>query len=118
MAELAEGTGGKFIHDNNDLLGGFNQIATPPEFVYVLGFKPEQMSKGGRYHHLKVKLSKQQHGLELQARRGYYESAGASDSEQLISQELQDALFSRQEVRNLPIKISAAYLQKRIWAVS
>lgn len=112
MAELAEGTGGKFIHDSNDLLGGFNQIATPPEFVYVLGFKPEQLSKGGRYHHLKVKLSKQQHGLELQARRGYYESPTAGDPEKLISDELQKALFSREELHNLPITLQTGYAKK------
>jgi VWFA-related protein len=112
MAELAEGTGGRFFHDNNDLLGGFNQLGAPPEFVYVLGFRPEILKQAGRYHQLKVQIAKAQ-GLTLQARRGYYESAGASDSEQLISQELQDALFSRQEVRNLPIKIAAGYLQKK-----
>jgi VWFA-related protein len=111
MAELADGTGGKFFHDNNDLLGGFNQLATPAEYVYVLAFRPENLKQGGRYHQLKVTLAKNR-GWKVQARRGYYESAGAGDPEQLISEELQQALFSREEMRTLPIALKAEYLKK------
>lgn len=111
MAELAEGTGGKFFRDNNDLLGGFSQLATPPEFVYMLGFKPEELKKGGRYHHLKVKLARQR-GLEVQARNGYYESAGSDDPQKLISDELQEALFSREEMHNIPIRLQTGYARK------
>ena len=111
MVELAAGTGGKFFHDDNGLLEGFHELGAPPEFIYVLGFRPETLKQGGRYHQLKVQIARSR-GLAVQARRGYYESAGASDSEKVISQELEDALFSRDEVRNLPIKIAAGYLKK------
>lgn len=38
LAELADGTGGTFFQNNNDLLAGLNRIAGVPEFVYLLGF--------------------------------------------------------------------------------
>ena len=71
MAELADATGGRYFHNNNDLKAGFEQVAAAPEFVYVLGFSPQNLKLDGAYHALKVKL-KIPHGLDLQARRGYY----------------------------------------------
>ena len=53
MAELADGTGGRFFHGNNDLPGGFHQLGSPPEYIYVLAFRPEILKKAGQYHRLK-----------------------------------------------------------------
>jgi VWFA-related protein len=111
MAELADGTGGKFFHDNNDLREGFDQLASPPEFIYVLAFRPEDLKQAGRYHRLKVKLAKSK-GWSIQSRGGYYESAGAGDPQKLLSEELQQALFSREVMRALPIALSAGYSKK------
>jgi VWFA-related protein len=111
MAELTDGTGGKFFRDSNDLVGGFKQLATPPEYLYVLAFKPENLKRGGRYHNLKVSVPKH-HGWTVQARRGYYESVGAGDSKQLVTGELQEALFSREEMHNLPMAITTESLKK------
>ena len=71
MEELADATGGRYFHNNNDLKAGFAQVAAAPEFVYVLGFSPQNLKLDGAYHALKVTL-KMSHGLDLQARRGYY----------------------------------------------
>ena len=111
MVELAAGTGGKFFHDNNDLFGGFNQLATPPEYVYMLAFRPEILKQGGRYHRLKVAVAKNR-GWTIQARGGYYESAGAGDPEKMLSEELGKALFSREEMRTMPIVLKTGYLKK------
>jgi len=70
MAEFAEGTGGTFIHNTNDLQGGLERLATAPEYVYLLELSLQNVKPDGTYHHLKAKLT--QDGFKLQARRGYY----------------------------------------------
>ncbi len=110
MAELAEGTGGKFFRDNNDLFGGFNQLASPPRFIYMLAFKPETLKQNGRFHRLKVTLLDNR-GYTIQARRGYYESSNVGDPQKLVTHELEEALFSRDEIRSVPITVKAQYLK-------
>jgi VWFA-related protein len=70
MAELADGTGGTFFENNNDLAAGFKLLTAAPETVYLLELPFEKGKPDGRYHTLKVKVDRD--GLELQARRGYF----------------------------------------------
>jgi VWFA-related protein len=70
MAELADGTGGTFFHDSNDLQGGFKLLTAAPEYVYLLQFSLDNVKPDGTYHRLRVKVDKG--GLHLQARRGYF----------------------------------------------
>jgi VWFA-related protein len=71
MKDLAEGTGGIFFHDNNDLRAGFKRLAAGPEFSYVLGFSPTGLNPDGSFHRLKVKVLHQKRAT-IHARRGYY----------------------------------------------
>jgi VWFA-related protein len=73
MAELADGTGGTFFHNSNDLEGGLQKLAAVPEYVYLLELSLENVKPDGTYHGLKVKLD--QNGLKVQARRGYFAPA-------------------------------------------
>ena len=57
LGEIADGTGGTFIQNTNDLEGGFRRLATAPEYMYMLGFAPENLKPDGTYHALKVKLN-------------------------------------------------------------
>jgi VWFA-related protein len=70
MAELADGTGGTFFHNSNDLEGGFKSLTQAPECVYLLEFSPKKVKPDGAYHPLKVKVDRRD--LKLQARRGYF----------------------------------------------
>jgi VWFA-related protein len=70
MAELADGTGGTFFHNSNDLEAGFRALTEVPEYVYLLEISLQNVKHDGDYHPLKVKLDQQ--GLKLQARRGYF----------------------------------------------
>ena len=70
MAELAYGTGGSYFHNSNDLEGGFKRLTTSPEYLYLLEFSIKNVKKNGSYHRLKVTVD--QDGLKLQARRGYF----------------------------------------------
>jgi VWFA-related protein len=108
MAELAEGTGGKFFRDSNDLSGAFDQLASPPRFIYMLAFRPEILKDNGRYHSLKVSLTEKR-GYTIQARHGYYESSNVGDPKKMVTQELEQALFSRDEVHSLPVTLKAQY---------
>jgi VWFA-related protein len=73
MSELADGTGGTFFHNSNDLEGGFQKLTAAPEYVYLLELSLESVKHDGTYHRLKVKVD--QNGLKLQARRGYFAPA-------------------------------------------
>jgi VWFA-related protein len=73
MAEFAEGTGGTFFHNSNDLEGGLQKLAAAPEYVYLLELSLEKVKSDGAYHSLRVRVD--QDGLKLQARRGYFAPA-------------------------------------------
>jgi VWFA-related protein len=73
MAELADGTGGTYFHNSNDLEAGFQSLTVAPEYVYLLEISLENLKPDGTYHHLKVKVDRD--GLKLQARRGYFAPA-------------------------------------------
>jgi len=70
MSELADGTGGTFFHNNNDLENGLKSLAAAPEVVYLLAISVKDVKHDGSYHALKVQV--RQKGLKTQARRGYF----------------------------------------------
>ncbi len=78
MAELADGTGGTFIHNTNDLEGGMKKLATAPEYLYLLELSLQAVKPNGTYHSLKVKVN--QPGLKIQARRGYFAPKPPTDT--------------------------------------
>ena len=69
MSELAEGTGGEFFHNSNDLAAGFTSLTDAPEVVYVLELSLDGVKPDGSYHRIKVEVDRK--GMEIQARRGY-----------------------------------------------
>ncbi len=111
LAEFAYGTGGVFFHNNNDLFEGFKRVAARPEFVYVLGFSPQNLKLDGGLHSLKITLSKTHSKLELQARRGYYAPQHLASPEETAKQEIQDALFSREELRDIPLVLHTQFFK-------
>ena len=108
MAELAEATGGQFFHNDNGLLEGFRQLVAQPEYIYILGFSPQNLRLDGSRHGLKVSL-KNPKGFELRARNAYYAPLHAINSEEQAKQEIQEAVFSRDEVQELPVDLSLQY---------
>ena len=69
LSDLADGTGGTFIHNSNDLEAGFKSLAEAPETVYLLELSLDNVKPDVTFHRLKVKVNRD--GLQLQARRGY-----------------------------------------------
>ncbi len=114
LSSFANETGGVYVHNNNDLEEGFRRVAAAPEFYYVLGFAPQNLKPDGAYHALKVTLkdqSKGQQKISLQARRGYYAPRHASDPEQDAKQEIQDAIFSQEEMHDLPVDLHTQFFK-------
>jgi VWFA-related protein len=71
MADLAQGAGGVFFHDNNDLNAGFHKLGLPPEVTYRMSFSPQGVTANGSYHKLKVKLI-HSGSYSVEARPGYF----------------------------------------------
>jgi hypothetical protein len=110
LAELADATGGQFFHNDNDLAAGFQRVAAQPEYLYVLGFSPQNLKFDGSYHALKVSL-KSPSGLNLQARRGYYSPKHAIDPEEQAKEDIREALFSRDEMRDIPVDLNMQFFK-------
>ena len=110
LAELADATGGRYFHNSNDLKAGFELLAAAPEFVYVLGFSPQNLKLDGGYHALKVKLATAR-GLDLQARRGYYAPKHLPNPEEDAKREIEEALFSRDELQDIPVELHMQFFK-------
>jgi VWFA-related protein len=110
LAELADGTGGTFFHNSNDLEEGFRRVATAPEFVYLLGFSPQNLKFDGSFHRLKITV-KNQSSAGVQARRGYYAPSHEANAEETAKAEIQDALFSREEMHDLPVELHTQFFK-------
>jgi VWFA-related protein len=110
LAEFAEATGGSYFHDNNDLNAGLERVTARPEFVYILGFAPQNLKSDGSFHAVKVSL-KTPAGLKLQARRGYYAPKPGVDAADEAKQQIEDALFSREEMHDIPLSIHTQFFK-------
>jgi VWFA-related protein len=77
MAELADGSGGTYFHNSNDLQGGFQQLVAAPEYVYLLELSLQNVKRDGAYHRVTVKVD--QDGVTLRAREGYFAPKAAKD---------------------------------------
>ena len=110
LAELAAGTGGTFYQNSNDLDEGFRRLAAAPEYVYLLGFSPQNLKLDGSYHSLRVTL-KNGGGVSIQARHGYYAPKHMESEAENARQEIESALFSREEMLELPIELHTQFFK-------
>src|SRR6185312_7417623 len=111
MADFADGTGGRFYHGTNDYDEGFQRVAAPPEYVYMLAFSPDELKKDDKGpHHLKVTLTNPR-GFTVQARATYYVDLTPEDPAAQTRQQIQDAFFSNQEVKTLPVRLQAEFFK-------
>ncbi len=118
LAQVAEGTGGEFFHNNNDLKAGFGRLAGSPG-SYILAFDPKDLKPDGKFHQLKITLAEKVSGYSIQARRGYFaprseaeakagarevEASGAADQAQ---EQMREALLSKSESAQFPVILDA-----------
>ena len=110
LVSLADATGGVFFHNSNDLDEGFRRVAATPEYFYMIGFSPQNLKPDGSFHGLKVTLKPSQK-LTLQARRGYYAPKHLPNQEEDAKQEIQDAIFSQEEMHEVPLDLHTQFFK-------
>ncbi len=111
LAQLADGTGGTFFHNRNDIEEGLREAAAAPAMSYLLGFSPQNLKINGAYHTLKVSLAGKQK-FNVQARHGYYAPRTIKDPAEAAKEEIQEALFSQDEINDLPVALQTQFFKK------
>lgn len=111
LADFAAGTGGNFYHNRNDLDVALRQAVAAPSTSYVLGFSPQNLKLNGSFHTLKVSLKGMQK-LTVQARRGYYAPRTLKNPEEAAKEEIQEAVFSQEEIRDLPVELQTQFFRR------
>src|SRR6266849_6153359 len=111
LEQLAIGTGGKFFHNRNDVDEAMREAGAAPAISYLLGFSPQNLKIDGRFHTLKVALTSKEK-FEIQARRGYFAPKSLTDPAEATKLEMQEALFSQEEIRDLPVELQTQFFKK------
>ena len=109
LGELADGTGGLWFHDSNDLLNGFRRTATAPEYVYLLSFKPQSLKFDGKFHSLKVVVVNSPGRLEVRTRKGYFAPKASETEAEEARSDIEDAVFSRDERQEIPVDVHTEF---------
>jgi hypothetical protein len=111
LSNLAYSTGGTFFHNRNDVDEGMREAVGAPALAYVLGFSPQNMKLDGRYHTIDVKLANKLK-YNVQARRGYFAPKTAADPAETAKQEVLEALYSQEEIKDLPAEVHTQFFMK------
>jgi VWFA-related protein len=110
LNNLASDTGGQFFHNSNDLDKGFRLIGTLSDVSYVLAFSPRNLKFDGRFHQLKVSLVSPVN-FTIQARRGYFAPKASLDAAARAKEEVEQAVFSQDELKELPIDVHTQFFK-------
>src|SRR6266481_4563196 len=111
LNDLASGTGGTFYHNRNDIDVALREAVAAPVASYLLGFSPQNLKLNGSFHTLKVALTSKQK-FNIQARRGYYAPRTAKDPAQTAKEEIQEAVFSQEEIHDLLVDLQTQFFKK------
>ena len=118
LSDVADGTGGEFFHNKNDLKVGFNALAGSPAY-YVLAFAPTDVRPDGKFHPIKVTLTEKEKGASIQARRGYFAPINdaprvldarekePANAESPLEKQLREMTTSKKDIEQLPVELTA-----------
>ena len=110
LSNLAASTGGFYFHNNNNLDSGFLETASEPAVSYLLAFVPSGIKNDGKFHSISVKLLTKDH-YAIQARRGFFAPKKGKTPEELVKQDIEDAVFSQDEQQGLPVQLHLQYFK-------
>ena len=110
LAQFADGTGGTFFHNRNDIDEGLREAGAAPAISYLLGFSPQNLKLDGSLHTLKVTFVHKSN-YKIQARHGYFAPRHKVDPVEEAKQEIQEALFSQDEIRDLPVDLHTQFFK-------
>ena len=106
LAALAEGTGGIYFHNNNDLEAGYQELATPPEITYRLSFQLTEGVQEDRYHKLAVKVVNARY-KSVQSRPGYFAPARQATEEENLPSNFDKEVMAADTRNDFPVQLSA-----------
>jgi len=115
LAQLADGTGGTFFHNRNDVDEGLREAGAAPAMTYLLGFSPQNLKLDGSLHTLKVSFVHKTN-YKIQARHGYFAPRHVVDPTEAAKEEIQEALFSQDEIRDLPVDLHTQFFKTDAFA--
>lgn len=104
LFQLANETGGIFVHSNNDLASGLDQIVERQSINYILTYASPAAPADGRYH--SIKLEVQRPGVRLDYRKGYYSPKQQTTFVRRKSEDILDALSAPGDLNEIPIELS------------
>ncbi|MGH9408066.1 MAG: VWA domain-containing protein [Vicinamibacterales bacterium] len=107
MSTVAINTGGRAFTNMSDLKRAVNEIVGENGSYYLLGYYPDPLVSDGKFHELKVHVSRP--GMRVRARQGYVAPlAGHAAATTAVA--LDAAMKSGVDVSGLPIRVFAAPL--------
>jgi hypothetical protein len=83
----------------------------PQSFPMSSRFSPQNPKPDGTFHKLKVELTGNQK-YEINARRGYYAPKKTEDPEEFAKGEIEQAVFGRDEIADMPMELRTQYFKK------
>jgi VWFA-related protein len=110
LSDMATDTGGHIFINSNDFDRGFREMGAMPEVSYTLAFSPQNLKSDGAFHTIKLTVPKTR-GLTLQARRGYYALRRPEDSSARANEEIEQAIFSKDEINELPLTVQTQFFK-------
>jgi VWFA-related protein len=100
LEEIANGTGGHFFKDSNDLAGAM-KLATDPEVSYTLAFSAGEAD--GKFHTLKIRFQPKRGG-GLEYRPGYFSPDPKKETS--ARARMDDAVFLKKTLREIPASMT------------
>jgi VWFA-related protein len=106
LFEFAEGTGGEYFRNSNDLAGSLERLLVGTSVVYLLAFHPDRPALDGRFHEIKVKVAAK--GARVHARPGYYDRS-VFRKRTALERNLSaaDAIANEMPIQQIPIRMLA-----------
>jgi VWFA-related protein len=109
LFQMANDTGGLFHHNNNDLHAGVRAIVHRQSSYYVMTFSAPQQESDGRYHPIKLEVSRR--GLDLTYRKGYSAPREERTFERRKREDILEALQAPGNLNEVPIVLAYNYYQ-------
>jgi VWFA-related protein len=106
MNIMAERTGGKAYYNTNDLKSAIRGAIEDAQVSYVLGYYPSHNTWDGKFHNLKVQVSRK--GLNVRHRLGYFAFAEQPQGREERIKALRDAARSTLEATQIGMFVWAA----------
>jgi VWFA-related protein len=114
LVQLADQTGGLFLHDTNDISGALHKVMVDSQGYYLIGYHPDAGTfdaKTGqpKYHRIQVRVKRP--GLHVRSRNGFL---GTSDREVMPvartpQQQILHALTSPFNSGTIPVRLTGLF---------